>query len=330
MIGTRKSALAMWQANFVCERLQELHPSITFEVRGLSTTGDDNQIKPLRAFEMQGVFTKELDIALLDKRIDLAVHCVKDLPTTLPAGLELSAIMARGDRADVLVLHKKHEGKTLATLPEGSVIGTSALRRMAAIAHAYPSYSCKDVRGNLQTRLMKLDRGDYDALILAKIGLERMGLKERISEVLDANLFGYAVGQGALGIACREGDSRVICLLEKLKDKQSTVECKCERGLLRRLQGGCKVPIAVRSTFEEGKAEEKESKEDKESSSTPDRLTLWASVSSLDGKDKVECELHTTLDNDSSSKAVKLGVQVAEKLLESGAAPILKAAKLEN
>lgn len=317
VIGTRKSMLAMWQANFVCDALTKAHPSLKFEVRGLSTTGDDNQMKPLRAFEARGIFTKELDIALLNSEIDLAVHCVKDLPTLLPPGLLLSAILPRGNREDVLVLHAKHKGKSLDELPEGAVIGTSALRRMAGIAHKYGAkYVCKDVRGNLQTRLMKLDRGDYDALILAKIGLERMELHDRISEVLDPELFGYAVGQGALGIAAREGDSRIEAVLEGMRDRACTIECRCERGLLRKLEGGCKVPIAVRSSFTPSSP----------STKGEGKLQLWACVSSLDGTKRVEFQDSVEL-GDGDDGEVKLGHAVGEKLLEQGAAEILKVAK---
>jgi hydroxymethylbilane synthase len=202
----------MWQANHVAARLTEEHSGCTIAVVGINTVGDVD-MKPLAQFEAKGVFTKELDTALQEKQIDLAVHCVKDLSTTLPEGLVMAAVLARADVEDCVVLHEKHKGRKLAELPAGSVIGTSALRRTATLSRLYPTLETRNIRGNVQTRLAKLDQGDFDAIILAKAGLERLGLKERIAEVLDPAEYGYAVGQGALGILCREGDDKTIALV---------------------------------------------------------------------------------------------------------------------
>ena len=172
----------------------------------MNTTGDVDQMKPLTEFGNKGVFTKELDVALLARQIRCAVHCVKDLPTTLPDGLLLAAVLPRGDVEDTLVVSEKHRGRvsSLAELPAGAVVGTSALRRRAALAARFPHLVLMDCRGNINTRLMKVDRGDFDAIILAQIGLQRLGFHHRITQVLPADQFGYAVGQGALGILTRE------------------------------------------------------------------------------------------------------------------------------
>jgi hydroxymethylbilane synthase len=182
-VGTRKSNLAMWQALHVQSELRRLHPQTTVDVVGILSTGDKDQNTPLSAFSDKGVFTKELDTALLDGRIDVAVHCMKDLPTVLPAGIAMGPILERGSTEDCVVMHAKHKGKRLADLPPGSIVGTSALRRIALLARKFPQLVTRDIRGNLNTRLMKLDRGDYDALILARTGLQRLQFESRISEV---------------------------------------------------------------------------------------------------------------------------------------------------
>ena len=203
-LGTRTSQLAMWQAQHVASQLSAAHPAEAFPIVGLNTTGDLDQLKPLTDFGNKGVFTKELDLALLDARLDAAVHCVKDLPTTLPPGLTLACILPRGDLEDALVGRDGAGLKSLDDLREGAVVGTSAMRRRASLARYYPHLVCKDVRGNINTRMMKLDRGDYDAIILAAVGLKRLHFHHRISQTLDVRRFGYAVGQGALGILARE------------------------------------------------------------------------------------------------------------------------------
>lgn len=182
-----------------------LSASLLYLVVGMNTLGDIDQIKPLSDFASKGVFTKELDTAVLTHQIDLAVHCMKDLPTTLPAGLEFGCVLARGDVEDCLVLPAVHAAhiNSLETLPANSKIGTSAMRRMAILRILHPHLRCDHIRGNVNTRLAKLDRGEYDAIILARVGLERLGLEHRISCILPKEQFGYAVGQGALAVLCR-------------------------------------------------------------------------------------------------------------------------------
>lgn len=231
-IGTRESALAMWQARYVHKLMSDAHPEIVFEIVGMTTMGDNDLIKPLSSFESKGVFTKELDIALLEGKIDIAVHCMKDLATVLPTGLDFLATMDRGLVEDSVVLHPKHMAAfneykannpeygtkpgvsaALSILPQDAVIGTSALRRQASLARFHPQLVCKDIRGNLNTRLSKLDDGQYDAIILAKIGLQRLGLGDRIAEILESSVYCHAVGQGALAIVGRLGYVEVyICV----------------------------------------------------------------------------------------------------------------------
>jgi hydroxymethylbilane synthase len=278
--------LARWQADHVQSLLRDIvaaqssYSQYQFDVVGMSTLGDNDQIKPLRDFNMRGVFTKELDFALLTSQIDLAVHCLKDLPTHLPEGIHLAAILPRGQVEDAIILPKKSKDskdsessssqsahEILSSLPAGSVIGTSALRRHAFIQHNYPHLVCKDIRGNVNTRLSKLDNGDFNALILARTGLNRLGLDDRISAVIDSHMkaknpsslldmdhassnngFGYAVGQGALAIVCREDDLFLCEFLKYFLDCSTTrLHTNAERTLLSHLNGGCKVPIAVYS-----------------------------------------------------------------------------------
>jgi hydroxymethylbilane synthase len=241
--------LAMWQAEWVTARLRKLFPKRSITIKGMTTTGDDNLQIPLSQFSAKGVFTKELDIALLSKQVDMVVHCVKDLPTLLPDGISAPAILDRGDTQDAVVMHPKHQGKSLADLPPGAVIGTSALRRTATLARHFPELVCKSIRGNVHTRLRKLDSGDYDAVILAVIGLERLNLQGRIAQTLSEDKYGYAVGQGALAIAVRTGDTEMTHVARQLENLATTWECFAERAMLRTLEGGCKVPIAVRSTL---------------------------------------------------------------------------------
>ena len=209
-LGTRTSQLAMWQARHVAGLLG----GVGVDVVGMNTMGDIDQIKPLTSFDSKGVFTKELDVALLASRIDAAVHCMKDLPTTLPPGLVMAAVLERGEMSDALIVADKHiqQGRRdLATLPPNAVIGTSALRRRAMVARHYNHLTVQDIRGNVNTRLAKLDRGEYDAVILAAVGLKRIGLEGRITMVLDEREYGYAVGQGALAVLAREGSVPVTC-----------------------------------------------------------------------------------------------------------------------
>ncbi|MEO1134580.1 MAG: hydroxymethylbilane synthase, partial [Cyanobacteria bacterium J06639_1] len=241
-IGSRKSQLAMVQTHWVQGELRRHHPDREFEVMTMDTQGDIILDVALAKIGDKGLFTKELEVGMLERQTDLAVHSLKDLPTNLPEGLMLGAVTARENPADALVLHAKHEGATLDTLPEGSIVGTSSLRRLAQLRHFCPHLQFKDVRGNLNTRLKKLDDGQYDAIILAVAGLERLGMGDRISQVIPSDISLHAVGQGALGIECREGDEEILNLLQPLVDVNSSRRCLAERAFLRQLEGGCQVP----------------------------------------------------------------------------------------
>ncbi|MDX2273158.1 MAG: hydroxymethylbilane synthase [Cyanobacteriota bacterium] len=300
-IGSRKSELALVQSRWVLAQLQQHYPDLSLELQTMSTQGDIILDVALAKIGDKGLFTKELEVGLLQKTSDLAVHSLKDLPTQLPEGLTLGAVTKRENPADALVVHRNKQDYQLDTLPAGTVIGTSSLRRLAQLRHHYPHLEFKDVRGNLNTRLSKLDNGDYDALILAVAGLERLGMADRIHQVIDPSISLYAVGQGSLGIECRADDAPTLTLIKPLIDPESQVRCLAERALLRSLEGGCQVPIGVHSQV------------------SGDQLTLMGMVASLDGK---------TLIRDQVTGSIKepdhIGLTLAEQLKELGAADILR------
>ncbi|MCF3608787.1 hydroxymethylbilane synthase, partial [Planktothrix agardhii 1033] len=248
----------------------------------------------------KGLFTKELELGMLDRSSDIAVHSLKDLPTRLPQGLMLGCVSEREDPADALVVHENHKDKQLETLPAGAIIGTSSLRRLAQLRYHYPHLEFKDIRGNLNTRLQKLDNGEYDAIILAVAGLVRLDMSDRIHQVITPEISLHAVGQGALGIECREGDSDILDIIKVLEHTPTAQRCYAERAFLRELEGGCQVPIGV-NTFIEG-----------------DQLTLVGMVASLDGKRLIK---DTVIGN--TTDAEDLGIQLAHKLKDQGAQEIL-------
>lgn len=211
----------------------------------MKTMGDKILDVALAKIGDKGLFTKELELGMLHGHIDIAVHSLKDLPTRLPEGLMVGAILERETPNDAVVVNPKHVGSTLATLPSGAVVGTSSLRRRSQLTRAYPHLVFKDVRGNLNTRLRKLDSGEYDALILAYAGLKRLGWGERIAEVLTPEQSLHAVGQGALGVECRAEDPYILSLLSKLHHEETALCCRAERSFLRELEGGCQVPVGV-------------------------------------------------------------------------------------
>lgn len=299
-IGSRKSQLALVQTYWVQEQLQKHFPDRTFEVETMSTQGDKILDVALAKIGDKGLFTKELELGMLEGSIDFAVHSLKDLPTALPDRLMLGCVTEREDPADALVVHEKHKDKQIDTLPEGAVIGTSSLRRLAQLRHHYPHLTFKDVRGNLNTRLAKLDAGEYDAIILAVAGLRRLGMGDRIHQVLPSDVSLHAVGQGALGIECRTDDPEVLELLKVLQHEPTAQRCYAERAFLRVLEGGCQVPIGVNTTID------------------GDTLTLTGIVASLDGqtfvKDTVSGPAHD---------AEQIGIQLANQLKQQGAQTIL-------
>ena len=243
-IGTRGSPLALWQANHVSDRLRAAHPGLAIELVLIQTTGDQIQGVPLSSFGGEGVFTKAIQNALLDRRVDVAVHSLKDLPTVVTPELTLAAVPGRGPTGDVLV-STRH--RSFADLPAGAVVATSSLRRRAQIANRRPDLKLVEIRGNVDTRLRKLTEQNLDAIVLAEAGLVRLGLSQHITEVLDAAWMFPAVGQGALGIECRVDDAATLRYLGVLNDAPTRGRVLAERAMLRTLGGGCHVPIGARS-----------------------------------------------------------------------------------
>lgn len=300
-IGSRKSQLALVQTHWVQEQLQQRFVDRQFEVHTMSTQGDKILDVALAKIGDKGLFTKELELGMLNGEIDFAVHSLKDLPTRLPEGLILGCVTEREDPADALVVHANHRDKQLETLPEGAVIGTSSLRRLAQLRHHYPHFTFKDIRGNLNTRLQKLDAGEYDAIILAVAGLKRLDMADRIHQVLPSEVSLHAVGQGALGIECRAEDPEVLELLKVLQHQPTAYRCYAERAFLRELEGGCQVPIGVNTTLD------------------GDSLTLIGMVASIDGTKMVK---GTVTGNAIDAEAI--GIQLAQQLRSQGATEILE------
>jgi len=299
-IGSRKSQLALVQTYWVQEQLQKCFPDRTFEVQTMSTQGDKILDVALAKIGEKDLFTKELEVAMLNHEIDFAVHSLKDLPTRLPEGLVLGAVTEREDPADALVVRSQHRDKQIDTLEAGAVVGTSSLRRLAQLRHHFPHLTFKDIRGNLNTRLQKLDAGEYDAIVLAVAGLQRLGMSDRIHQVLPAEISLHAVGQGALGIECRADDTEVLSLIQAIQHAPTRDRTLAERAFLRALEGGCQVPIGVNTQLHE------------------DQLTLTGLVASVDGKKLVK---DTVTGN--ATEAEKLGIELAERLRQQGAQEIL-------
>ncbi|MFZ0409545.1 MAG: hydroxymethylbilane synthase [Cyanobium sp.] len=300
-IASRRSQLALVQTHWVRDALAQAHPGLEISIEAMATQGDKILDVALAKIGDKGLFTKELEAQMLVDRADIAVHSLKDLPTNLPEGLMLGCITEREDPADALVVHQKHRDKTLATLSEGSVVGTSSLRRLAQLRHHYPHLIFKDVRGNVITRLEKLDAGEYDCLILAAAGLGRLGLGDRIHELIDPSISLHAVGQGALGIECRQGDGVVLEQIKVLEHRPTALRCLAERAFLRQLEGGCQVPIGVNTHFE---AEE---------------LVLTGMVASLDGLRLIRDEARGP-----QADPEAIGLALAQSLRAQGAGEILE------
>jgi hydroxymethylbilane synthase len=304
VVGTRDSALALWQTNWVVESLKALNPEINFRIVEMKTQGDKILDVALAKIGDKGLFTKELEVAMIDRTIDFAVHSMKDLPTKLPEGLKIGAICERYEPGDVVISHK---GYTLANLPHGAKVGTSSLRRKAQLLKYRPDVNIQDLRGNLNTRLAKLEREDFDAIILAAAGIERLGWKEKITERIDYNISLPAVGQGSIGIEIRENDEFVQEVVGKLNHDPSQIAITGERALLRKLEGGCQIPIGSLGVVD------------------GDNLTLHGVVASLDGKQLLRAQISGNIE-----EAEVLGIQLAENLIAMGADEILKQVRLEN
>ena len=306
-IASRRSQLAMVQTHWVRDELARAHAGLEISIEAMATQGDKILDVALAKIGDKGLFTKELEAQMLVDLADIAVHSLKDLPTNLPEGLMLGCITEREDPADALVVHEKHRDRTLATLPEGAVVGTSSLRRLAQLRHHFPHLTFKDVRGNVITRLEKLDAGEFDCLILAAAGLGRLGLGDRIHELIDPSISLHAVGQGALGIECREGDAAVLDQIKVLEHTPTARRCLAERAFLRELEGGCQVPIGVNSRFE-GEGPENTSE-----------LVLTGMVASLDGVRLIRDGARGPQEDPEA-----IGIALAHRLREQGAGAILE------
>jgi hydroxymethylbilane synthase len=297
-IATRQSPLALWQANYVKDRLQQLYPDLTIELVPMVTKGDVILDSPLAKIGGKGLFVKELENALLNKEADIAVHSMKDVPMQFPEGLGLAVICQREDPRDAFV---SHSYRTFAELPQGAVVGTSSLRRQCQLKALRPDLDIRSLRGNVGTRLSKLDNGDYDAIILASAGLIRLGLADRIASFIDVEQSLPAAGQGAVGIECRTDDAQVQALLAPLADAETTYCVLAERAMNNHLQGGCQVPIGGYAVLQQG------------------QLYLRALVGDIDGSRIIRAEGKSAVEN-----AEVLGVQIAEQLLAQGADKILQ------
>lgn len=341
-VGSRKSELALIQTNYVIKCLKDRNPDEEFKIITMNTKGDKILNVSLPKIGEKSLFTEELENALENNRVDFLVHSLKDLPTTLRDGLAVGAILEREDPRDAVVMSKSFNNFTLKTLPSGSVIGTSSLRRSAFLARNMKHLKVENIRGNLNTRFKKLDdeKSPFAAIILAVAGLKRMNLENRISEYLESEDTMYAVGQGALAVECREADPRILNLLEPLNDLHTTLSCVAERSFLKCLGGGCSAPVGVYTTLE-----------NKE-------LSITGAVWSLDGKvlikDSLKCKLYMPNDDGEPPKkcpyreprtycgvvpgsinaislygAEQLGKDIAESLIKKNALDVMSEARNE-
>lgn len=298
-IGTRQSLLALWQSNHIAACLRRQYPECEIELKKIVTKGDKILDVPLAQIGGKGLFTKEIEEELLSGEIDLAVHSLKDMPTVLPEGLCLTAITTRANVGDAFVSNKY---ASFAELPLGAVVGTSSLRRRAQLLAARPDLNIRDLRGNVDTRLRKLDEGLYDAIILAAAGLERLGHADRIKSLIPASVCLPAVGQGALAIECRAGDKETRAMLDFLNDLPTRQATSAERAFLGLVEGGCQVPIGVHADVE------------------GDKIRVEAIIAALDGS----TVLRDTITG-SAGDAVSLGQELGRKMLANGGQEILAA-----
>ena len=298
VIATRGSKLALWQAEWIKSLLKEIDPEFDIELNKIKTTGDKILDVPLSQVGGKGLFVKEIEEAMLRGEADLAVHSMKDVPTDLPEGLHLSAITKREDPRDAFIAGKGI--KSFNDLPQGANVGTSSLRRMCQLMSKRPDLKITQLRGNVDTRLRKLADGEFDAIILATAGVKRLGFADRITEKLPVDVSLPAIGQGAVGIECRVDNEFINGLLAKLDHEETSVCVRAERAFLKKLEGGCQVPIAAYARLENGK------------------IVISGLVGSLDGKTLVRDSLEG-----GQEEAESLGLKVAENLLSKGAKEIL-------
>jgi hydroxymethylbilane synthase len=304
LIGSRGSKLALWQAEHIKEKILALHPQLDIRIEIIKTSGDRMANAPLSIIGGRGVFTKELEEALLAGRIDLAVHSLKDLPTVLSDDLFIAVITEREDARDALVIRSDiaRSFPSLEDLPEEAIVGTSSLRRLAQLKHLRPSLAIKDLRGNVDTRLRKLDAGEYDAIVLASAGLLRLGFSQRINQAFAPQTMLPAIGQGALAIETRADDETTINLVAPLDHAEARAACTAERAFLRALGGGCQLPIAAHAMVYE------------------EVLRLDGLVASPSGERIIRDQI-----KGATSDAVKLGETLALRLLDKGAQSLLGA-----
>ena len=299
-IASRRSKLAMVQSLWVKEQLEKNIPDLEVSIEAMATQGDKILDVALAKIGDKGLFTKELEAQMLLGQADIAVHSLKDLPTSLPEGLTLGCITRREDPSDALVVNKKNAFYQLETLPPGSIVGTSSLRRLAQLRYKFPHLNFKDIRGNVITRIEKLDSGKFDCIILAAAGLKRLGFESRIHQIIPNEISLHAVGQGALGIECKSDDKDVLKIINILEDRVTSQRCLAERAFLRELEGGCQVPIGVNSIIEN------------------DKLNLTGMVASIDGNKLIK---DISIGNVDAPEEV--GKKLAEKLIKQGADKIL-------
>jgi len=299
-IASRRSKLAMVQTLWVKDQLERNIPNLEVSIEAKATQGDKILDVALAKIGDKGLFTKDLEAQMLVGHAVIAVHSLKDLPTNLPNGLKLGCITKREDPADALVVNKKNDCYKLETLPEGAIVGTSSLRRLAQLRNKYPHLVFKDIRGNVITRMEKLDVGEFDCIILAAAGLKRLGFESRIHQIIPSEISLHAVGQGALGIECKSDDKKVLEIINVLEDKPTSQRCLAERAFLRELEGGCQVPIGGKSNIDNGV------------------LCLTGMVASLDGKRLIKDRV---IGNINDPELV--GIELAKRLKLQGADKIL-------
>lgn len=302
-IGTRGSKLALWQAEWVKAELQKKYPETEIVLIKIKTTGDKMLDVSLSKIGGKGLFVKEIEEALLQHKIDIAVHSMKDVPTELPEGLHLGAICKREDPRDALITKiqsPRFKIQKFKDLPHGAIIGTSSLRRSCQLMHIRPDFKIVLLRGNLDTRIRKLDEGEFDAIIVAVAGLKRLGLSQRITEILQPDISLPAIGQGAIGIECRVKDESINSMVGSLNHFETSISVKAERAFLKRLGGGCQVPIAAYAKIRQG------------------RIIMDGLVGSIKGERIIKGHIEGVPDD-----AEKLGINLAEDLLAKGAKEIL-------
>jgi hydroxymethylbilane synthase len=302
-IGTRGSKLALWQAEWVKSEIQHLHSEIEISLIKIKTTGDMILDVPLAKIGGKGLFVKEIEEAILRHKVDMAVHSMKDVPTELPEGLHLAAICRREDPRDALITKvqsSEFKVQSYKDLPHGATVGTSSLRRLCQLRNIRPDLKIAQLRGNLDTRIRKLDEGQFDAIIVAVAGVKRLGLAYRITEILEPEICLPAIGQGAIGIECRVNDKVINTILGDLNHQETSISVRAERALLRRLGGGCQVPIAAYARIKDG------------------RVIMDGLVGSITGERVINGHAEGKLED-----YERLGTNLAEDLLSRGAKEIL-------